>query len=287
MFGGDFNVDIEEAFLETGALPGQLDLKVGRFRTSFGEFNDSGPEEIPEVTSPNVIVNLFGRDGAGWLDTGALVSRIFGVTDTQSVTLSGAVFNGDNDTSFHGGDAGVARRPVWYGRFQHFIELGTLTGLEWGFAFADGTALDDRGRADLDSRIFNTHLKFRYKEPVLALYRGFNLLAEFFYTWREHRDSADDSARTRTLDRFGLYTLAEAQVARNWAIGARLDYSQLPDRVDLAYETAGSLIVSFRPSRFLTLRGQYTHTDRNFALSSDELFVQALFKLGFERPGPF
>ncbi len=287
VFGGELDVGIEEAFLETGALPGRLELKVGRFRTSFGEFNDSGPEEIPEVTSPNVIVNLFGRDGAGWLDTGALLSRIVGVTDAQSVTLSAAVFNGDNDTSFHGGNAGVARRPVWYARFQHFTELGTLTGLEWGFAFADGTALDDRGRADLDSRIFNSHLKFRYKEPVLALYRGFNLLAEFFYTWREVRENAADSPRTRTLGRLGLYTLAEAQVARNWAVGGRFDYSQLPDRERLAYETAESLILNYRPSRFLTLRGQYTHTDRNFALSSDEIFVQALFKLGFERPGPF
>lgn len=296
-FGGDLSVDLEEAFINSRALPGRLELKVGKFRTSFGEFNDSGPEEIPEVNSPNVIVNLFGREGGGWVDTGLLADRIFGVTDEQSVTLSAAVFNGDNEAAFHGGRAGVGRRPAWYGRFQHFIEFGPLTGFEWGFAYAEGRTLDDLGRADLPSRIFNSHVKFRYKEPVLALYRGFNLLGEFFYSWRDRRvvvvnaDTGDAPVRFDTLNRVGLYTLAEAQVARNWSIGGRFDYSELPDRErpdgGVPAETAGSLILSYRPSRFLTLRAQYTHTARNFALDSDEVFLQALFKLGFERPGPF
>ena len=301
---GDFDLNVEEAFLTSRSFPGRLALKVGRFRTSFGEFNDSGPEEIPEITSPNVIVNLFGRDGAGWLDTGVLVDRIFGITDDQSVTLSGAVFNGDNQL-FLGGHAGVARHPAWYGRFQHFIELGPLTGLEWGFGYAEGRTVDDLGRTDLHERLVNSHFKFRYKEPVLALYRGFNLLAEFFYSWRDNRstqavtvhdadtgkDVTIERLRLDTLNRYGLYALAEAQVARNWSVGGRFDYSQLPDRErvngSIPSETAGSLIISFRPSRFLTLRTQYTHTARNFALDSDEIYLQALFKLGFERPGPF
>ncbi len=288
VFGGELDVGIEEAFVTSRVLPGHLELKAGKFRTSFGEFNDSGPEEIPEVTSPNVIVNIFGREGGGWVDTGLLLDRIFGVTDTQTITLSAAVFNGDNEPAFHGGAAGVGRRPAWYGRFQHFTELGPLAGFEWGFAYAEGRTLDEAGRADLASRIFNSHWKLRYKEPVLALYRGLNVLGEFFYTWRDIRDlDSAGETRTRTLGRFGLYTLAEAQIARNWSVGGRFDYSEIPDRIEASREAAGSLILSFRPSRFLTLRAQYTHTDRTFALDSDEIFLQALFKLGFERPGPF
>jgi zinc transport system permease protein len=301
---GEFDFDIEEAFLSSRSLPGRLELKLGRFRTSFGEFNDSGPEEIPEITSPNVIVNLFGRDGAGWLDTGVLMDRIFGVTDDQAVTLSGAVFNGDNQL-FLGGQSGVVRDPAWYARFQHFIEFGPLTGMEWGFGYAQGHTVDDLGGSDLSQRLFNSHFKFRYKEPVLALYKGFNFLAEFFYSWRDQRkieavtvvdevtgeDVTIERLRLDTLNRYGLYALAEAQVARNWSVGGRFDYSQLPDRErvngSIPSETAGSLIISFRPSRFLTLRTQYIHTARTFAVDSDEIYLQALFKLGFERPGPF
>lgn len=297
-YSGDINVGLEEGILTSGALPGRLELKLGKFRTGFGEFNDSDPEEFPEVDAPNVITNVFGRDGDGWIDTGLGLTRRFGVTDDLSLMLWGAVFNGDNEAAFHGGGAGVARRPAWFGRLESFLELGALTGLEAGVGFAEGRALDQNDRATLRSRIFNAHLELDYRDPLLGLYRGFNVLTEFFYTWRDRlRDPTEEEAaagatpRKEVLGRFGLYTLAEAQIARNWSIGGRFDYSQLPKREEegpsVRHETAGSFIVSYRPSRFLTLRAQYKHTERNFAIESDEVFLQALFVLGYERPGPF
>jgi hypothetical protein len=297
-FGGEIDVGLEEAFFTFSLLPGGLELKAGKFRTGFGEFNDTDPEEIPEVDPPNVITNLFGRSGDGWIDTGLALTRRFGVTDALSFMLWGAVFNGDNEAAFHGGRAGVARRPAWFGRLESFLELGAATGLEGSVGFAEGRALDDRRRATLSSRILNAHVDFQYRDPLLALYRGINLLGEFFYTWRDRfrEPTAEEAAsgvgrRRDVLGRWGLYALAETQVARQWSIGARFDYSQLPTREEegpsVRHETAGSLIVSYRPSRFLTLRLQYKHTERNFALDSDEIFLQALFKLGFERPGPF
>lgn len=297
-FRGDLEVHLEEAFLVSGALPGRIELKVGRFRTGFGEFNDSAPEEIPEVDPPNVIRNLFGREGEGWIDTGVALTHRVRLTDDLSLMLWGAAFNGDNEASFHGGRAGVARRPAWFGRVESFLELGPTTGVEGSVGFAQGHALDEQGRATLRSRILSAHLEFQHRDPVLVLYRGFNLLGEFFYTWRdrfreptEEEQEAGAPRRRQVLGRFGLYALAEAQIARNWSIGARFDYSQLPTREEegpsVRSETAGSLILSYRPSRYLTLRGQYTHTERNFAPSSDEFFLQALFKSGFERPGPF
>jgi zinc transport system permease protein len=295
-FGGDLDFRLEEAILTFGALPGRLEAKVGRFRTGFGEFNESDPEEIPEVTPPNVITNLFGSEG--WIDTGIAVNRLFGITDALSLRLTGAIFNGDNETSFNGGAPGVARRPAWVGRAEWFLELAQSVGLEGGVGYADGHTRDDAGRARLRSRIFNAHLQLEYREPLLALYRGVNVLGEFFYTLRDrfHEPTDDELAagekrRRQVLDRIGLYVLAEAQIARRWSIGTRFDYSQLPDREEagpsVRHETAGSLILSFKPSRFLTLRAQYTHTERNFAPGSDEIFLQALFKLGYEHAGPF
>ncbi|MGH2669635.1 MAG: metal ABC transporter permease, partial [bacterium] len=98
VFEGKLEVSLEEGFLTFGALPLGLELIVGKFRTHFGEFNDSDPEEFPEVDSPKVIANLFGREGEGWIDTGLALTRRFGVTDNLSLQLWGAVFNGDNET---------------------------------------------------------------------------------------------------------------------------------------------------------------------------------------------
>jgi ABC-type Mn2+/Zn2+ transport system permease subunit len=293
-FGGELKVGLEEGFLTSSALPGGLHLKLGKFRTGFGEFNDSDPEEIPQVDPPNVIRNVFGRSGEGWLDTGLALTRRFGVTDDLSFLLWGAAFNGDNEAAFHGGRAGAARRPAWFGRLESFLELAQTTGLEGSVGFAEGRAADEQGRARLRSRILSAHLELQHHDPLLALYRGLNLLGEFFYTWRDRfrePNEVDPQERRETLGRFGLYTLGEARIAREWSLGARFDYSQLPTRGDdgppVRHETGGSFIVSFRPSRFLTLRAQYTRTARNFALDSDEIFLQALFKLGFERPGAF
>ncbi len=290
VFEGEFEVGLEEAILTFGALPGRIELKVGKFRTTFGEFNDSDPEEFPEVDPPNVITNVFGRDGDGWIDTGLAANRLFGLTEQATLLLTAGLFNGDNETAFHGGEAGVARKPTWFGRGEIFVELGETIGLEVGAGYASGYALDEDDRPTLRSRILNAHVEVDYRHPLLGLYRGVNFLTEVFHTWRDQQDANGEPS---LLPRWGLYALAEAQLAREWSIGGRFDYSQLPtlaeedDAPRLRYETAGSLIVSYRPSRFLTLRMQYKHTGRNFAPDSDEIFLQALFKVGYERPGPF
>jgi ABC-type Mn2+/Zn2+ transport system permease subunit len=305
VFGGELEVGLEEGILTLTALPGRIQSKIGKFRTGFGEFNDADPEEIPEVDPPNVIRNVFGAEGDGWIDTGIAVTRLFGVTDNLSFTLWGAVFNGDNEEAFHGGRAGVARRPAWFVRLESFLELGPLSGFEWSVGYAQGYTRDELGRANLRSRIINAHVEWDYRPPILALYRGFNFLTEVFYTLRDHRFEEEieiedpvtgeeielERIRFDTVGRLGLYSIAEAQISRNWSIGGRFDYSQLPEREErgpsVRWETAGSAIVSYRPSRFLTLRAQYKHTERNFALDSDEIYLQALFIIGYERPGLF
>ncbi len=295
-FGGELDIGLEEAFLTFGALPLGLELQVGRFRTHFGEFNDSDPEEFPEVDPPKVILNVFGREGDGWIDTGAALTRRFAVTDALSLQPWVGVFNGDNEAAFHGGGARIARKPAWFVRLESFLELGASTGLELGFGYAEGRALrepefpDQPGSPELRSQIANAHVELDYSPGGN---RGFNILTEVFATRRERAEADPDTGTetTEARERVGLYTLAELRLARTWAVAARFDYSQLPSPEDgqpsVSYETAGSFIVSYRPSRFLTLRAQYTHTERNFAADSDELFLQALFVVGYERPGPF
>ena len=52
-------------------------------------------------------------------------------------------------------------------------------------------------------------------------------------------------------------------------------------------EWAFSPILTYNPSPFLTLRAQYKHTQRNYAEDSQEILLQALFIIGYERPEPF
>jgi ABC-type Mn2+/Zn2+ transport system permease subunit len=295
VFEGELEVGLEEGIVTLTALPWRLNTKLGRMRTGFGEFNDSDPEEIPEVDPPNVIVNVFGREGDGWIDTGVVVTRLIPLTDTVSLTAWGAVFNGDNEAAFHGGEAALGRHPAWFTRLESFIDLGGNTGMELGVGYAQGRtfeeAEDERRARFLRSRILNAHVEFDYRHPVLALYRGFAFLTEVFYTWRDQTVETDDAIEVETVGRLGLYSIAELQLARTWAVAGRFDYSELPELEEdgprTRWELAGSAILSYKPSRWLTLRAQYKHTERNFAVDSDELYLQALFIIGYERPGLF
>ena len=298
IFGGELELELEEGILTLLQLPLGAQVKVGRFRTSFGEFNDSDPEEFPEVDPPNVITTFFGRDGDGWIDTGLSLNVPFSLGDVPFLVWGG-IFNGDNETAFHGGKGGLVRKPTYVGRLEAFFEVGPSTGLEMGVAGATGHTLDEDGVPRLRSSLLNFHFEFDYRHPVLSLYKGFNFLTEFFYSFRERRFEREVEENGNGIEiidrefvrRFGLYTLGELQLSREWFLGARFDYAQLPEkeegRKSLRAETAGSVILTYKPSRFLTLRAQYKHTERNFAPDSDEVFLQALFIIGFERPGPF
>ncbi|MFQ5990210.1 MAG: iron chelate uptake ABC transporter family permease subunit [Candidatus Methylomirabilales bacterium] len=288
------NVELEEAFLTLTRLPLGVQAKLGLFRTSFGEFNDDDPEEFPEIDAPNVIVNLFDNEGEGWVDAGVAANYQLANpwTDDLTHTLWFGVFSGENEVAFQGA---AFDRPVWFGRFETFIEAGDSTGMELGLAFAQGEHEGDGDR--LRTTLANVHFELDYRDPILVYGKGFNFLGEFYLS--DIEDVTGGTTRS-----YGGYALGQYLLTREWSIGARFDYSQCPgfensicrnniSDPDLGFvpgegrEWAISPILIFQPSRFLQFRAQYKHTDRDFDDDSDEILLQALFIAGFERPEPF
>lgn len=302
-------VELEEAFLTFPRLPGGLFARLGRMRTSFGEFSDSDPEEFPQIDAPNVVVQFFGEEGEGWTDTGANINYQFGNpwSDAMTHVVWLGVYSGDNEVAFNGGEA---NRPVWFARTEAFVELGPRAGTEFGLSYATGHTNaveefeDEATGAEiailrpgaLRTHLANIHFEYDWQPPVLTAYRGFNFLGEVFYANVEELEGGN-------RDAWGTYALAEYRFARQWSAGGRLDYvdgcpfltslcnAEIFEDSDRALENrrewAVSPILTFQPSRFLSLRAQYKHTERNYGDDSDDLLLQALFIIGFERPDPF
>ena len=288
------DVELEEAFLTLTRLPLGLQAKLGLFRTSFGEFNDGDPEEFPEVDPPNVIVNLFGDEGEGWTDAGGSANLQFGNPWTDDIThvLWFGIFNGDNDVAFEG----EFTRPVYFTRSETFFEVGANAGMELGLSFATGNRKEEDER--LRTTLANVHFEFDYRDPILIYGQGFNFLGEFFLA-----DIEDQTGGTTRS--YGGYALGEYLLTREWSVAARFDWSECPgfagspcrndfgeeDIVEFepgeGREWAFSPILIYRASRFLEFRAQYKHTDRDFDDDTDELLLQGLFIVGFERPDPF
>jgi hypothetical protein len=304
-------VELEIAHLTLPRLPLQLRARLGLMRTSFGEYNDDDPEEFPEIDPPNVLVNLFGEEGEGWKDVGFNLNYQFGNPWSEKLThlLWFGIYSGENDTAF---DGGQSDKPVYFARAETFFELGPRMGAELGVSFAAGKrnagVLEENGngeeddeedddvaellRGRLDTMLFNLHFEIDWQPAVYSRDRGFTFLSEFFYSIAERLQDDD-------LHSVGGYALTQYRFGR-WGIGARVDAAECPgfdnslctrvesDKpVEDRFEWAISPILSFSPSRFLTFRLQYKHTERNYADDSDELLAQALFIIGYERPEPF
>jgi zinc transport system permease protein len=291
-------VDLEEAFLLLPRLPLRLQGKLGLLRTSFGEFNDDDAEEFPEIDPPNVLVHLFGDEGEGWTDVGFNLNYQFGNPWSDKIThmLWFGIYNGENDTAF---DGGALDSLVYFARAETFYEFGPRAGAELGVSFATGERRepppgDTDGEAeDLSTTLLNAHVEFDWRPAIYSQERSFGFLGEFFYTIAERAGQSD-------LHRLGGYALTQYQFSRRWAIGARFDATECPGfanslctriasskPIEERFEWAISPILTFMPSRFLSLRFQYKHTDRNYTDDSDELMAQALFIIGYERPEPF
>lgn len=107
---GETVVELEEAFLETQSLPGNLQLKAGQFFTEFGRHNPTHPHSWAFVDMPLVNHRMFGGDGQR--GPGARLSWLAPTPFYSELLL--ALQNGTGETAFsfrneHEGEAAFGR----------------------------------------------------------------------------------------------------------------------------------------------------------------------------------
>jgi hypothetical protein len=93
--------------------------------------------------------------------------------------------------------------------------------------------------------------------------------------WSRSSGLEDDASATS----FGWYVGGEYQFARRWFAGARLDYSERAFEPSLV-DKGGSLLLTFWPSEFSQLRGQYRRTRYAENVTANELLFQVQFSIG-------
>ena len=130
---------VEEAYAVTRGLPGGFQLKVGKFRSSFGRLNSQHPHSWDFATQPLVYKVFFGDDGL--TEKGIQINWL---APTPFYLLLGAeVLQGENEQSFgtDGFKIGTVevsetRKPNLYvGFVKTSFDVGNLsilTGLSYG-----------------------------------------------------------------------------------------------------------------------------------------------------------
>ena len=291
--------------------------RIGRQPTSFGEYNDSDPDANPFVTAPDVIIQYFGEDD-GYIDTGIEVNWNVPIFDSSHIFWLG-LLNGDNPVVFHDG---VEHKPIYIARYEVFYELGPLTGIEAGLNYIQGL---NRRETEIggstyvvrgETRFWGLQLKFDFQPEVDYLYSGVKIGGEYFHQDRDYfRNKGLDkqaeavglnTSRSESTD--GWYLKLFYKFTRNWDTSIRLDHA--PERVvDFSADPAASdsappagpgaytifgsntieatsWALSYHPSRFSTVRGQYTHKTVGNQ-DWNEVWLQLQVLIGFERPDVF
>jgi hypothetical protein len=255
-------VEVEEGFITFTSLPGGLLAKVGKFREAIGKVNTMHAHVLPWVDEPLVLTNLLGAS-EGISDSGISVSKLV-ANPFLFLEATGEVYQGTAGLFQSHERSDVS----WVGRLRGYRDVTESTNLDIGGSFARGH--NDAG-PDFTTRLFSVDATVRYRPLRRAIYHRVIGRTELFWSRRE-QDLGDASA-------FGMYASGEYQLGRRWFAGGRYDWSERA--IDpLLKDRAVSALLTYWPSEFSQIRGQYRRTTYAEGTTANELLFQFLFAIG-------
>lgn len=266
---GEEGIEVEEGFVTFPTIPGGLLVKVGKMRANFGRLNAFHNHTLPWTDRPLVMYNLLGGatddPDTGIKDAGVSVSRLI-PAGRLFMEATAEVFRGDSGTLFQ-----ATRRQDFsiIGRLRGYSDLTESTNVEIGASYARGH--NDLG-SDLTTHLYGTDVTFRWKPLSRAIYRSFVARSELIWSGRE--------VNAGRVTAFGTFLSGDYQFARRWFAGGRFDWSERARELDVR-DRSTSAVLTFWPSEFSQVRGQYRRTrygDRDAV--ANELLLQVLFTIG-------
>lgn len=264
-------VSIEEGFATFTALPWDLLVKVGRTRTVFGKVNTLHLHNLPWADEPLPVVNLLGGE-EGWAGTGVSIAKLLPLPGDTFSELTLQVMDGDVDNLF----AAPERSDLAYNaHYRVFRDLTEATNLDFGLSYGFGS---NGSSSSADTTLTGIDTTLRWKPLRTATYRSATFRGEYF--WSDREDPAGDQGAR------GWFASGEYQFAKRWAAGARLEAADHADDANLT-DRGGAVLVTFRPSEFLLLRGEYRRRDYAFADTANEFLMQLQFAIGAHGAHPF
>lgn len=275
---GQTDVGIEEAYIDTLALPDGLTLRAGRFFSNIGYLNSHHAHTDAFVDRPLAyqafVGNQYGDDG--------VQLRWVAPTDLF-VELGAEVFRGDNYPAGGASNSGTGVRTL----FAHAggdvgVENSWLAGVS--LLQADTAGAEDGFSGEQTLYVADATWKWAPRGNTKD--GGVTLRGEFFY---DDRDGQYRDAQDPTLDqpwrgqRRGAYLESVYRINRWWDAGYR--YDRLWADADGPYASThdpvrNSLMLTWRNSEFSLLRLQYSRDQPEDAVRDNAVYLQYQTSLG-------
>lgn len=266
---GPEGLEVEEGFITFNTLPGRFLFKAGKMRAQFGKVNTLHTHALPYADRPLVTMNLVGGE-EGISEPGLSLSRLI-QNPVIFLEATGEAYYGTSDV-FTSRDRS---KLTYVARLRGYRDLSEGTNLDVGGSYAYGPSTvtpETFAPAETSTELIGFDATFRYRPLRRAIYRRFQARTEL--VWSRPRSEMAIGDRS-----FGYYGNAEYQFARRWYAGARYDRSA--QALDPALvDTGGSFFVTYWPSEFSQVRGQYRRTSYGDGVKANEFLFQFNFAIG-------
>jgi hypothetical protein len=274
---GEEGVDLEEGFLTFTTLPGGLLTKVGKMRAAFGKVNTMHNHILPWTDRPLVMTNLLGGE-EGLADAGISVARLI-PNPWIFLEATGQLYRGDSSDVFTAAKPGNVSAV---GHLRGYHDLTESANIDLGFSYArghnaSGLAVDDLS-GTFTTNLYGVDATVRWRPLRRSIYRSFVGRSEVIWSRRDQPGGLQAAN--------GLYVSGDYQFARRWFAGVRGDRSARATDASLT-DSGQSFSLTFWPSEFSQLRGQYRRTKYALGPTANEFLFQFLFSIGAHGAHPF
>ena len=294
-------VELEEVYLQTTALPGKLQVKAGQAYLNFGRQNPQHPHQWAFVDQPLILNRAFGPEGLrnvggqiSWvLPTPFYAEGFLGVFDGQGSTAFSFRNPGEDDGTgvnrFHGRQT-LDRQLRGLGdllfvpRLASSFDLTETQTLLVGASAAFGP--NDTGGHER-TQIYGVDLYWKWK-PANAT-KGFPFASwQTEALYQRFEAGADDSVSlpAEKLEDWGFYSQVLWGVKPRWVAGLRGEYVNGNSGADDANDvfrgerTRVSPNLTWYPSEFSKLRLQYNYDHGESFGTAHSVWMQMEFLLG-------
>ncbi|HEU5256589.1 MAG TPA: hypothetical protein VFU28_11405 [Vicinamibacterales bacterium] len=274
---GETGVEVEEGFLTLTALPSKFLVKVGKVRAAFGKVNTLHDHVLPWTDRPVVTQNLVNGD-EGITDAGISVSRLL-PAGPLFLEATGEVYRGDSGDVFRSTQRG---HLAYVGHLRGYHDITESTNIDLGGSYAHGhnpvglVSGIDIGR--FTTTLFGVDATLRWRPLTRAIYHQFVGRSEVIWSNRQQFGGTQHS--------MGYYASGDYQFARRWFAGGRLDHSDRADDSSIV-DKGGSAVLTYWPSEFSQVRGQYRRTNYGDGPTANEFLFQFQFSIGAHGAHPF
>ena len=275
-------LEVEEGFVTTTALPADLQLKAGIFRSAFGRQNGQHLHLQDFTRRPLLNAAYLGADGLR--QPGVQLSWL--IPAPLFLQLTGEAFSAappDDLTQINTFGGGSRTDLTYTGELKTFIPATESVSIYGGLNVAVGHSPGVQSQTDPLTLLYQDQLSVLYGADLYVKWKPPNQLDGYWsVAWTTEvfqrtitgpkSTSFGSPANTQDLSDGGLYTQLVAQLGRSWFVGVREDLLGLPSSALQPRESRTSASVTYVTSEFARVRA---YVEREFVDTSAPLIQRA------------